>query len=301
MLSSMTFIWATVTQAPDLHVEVDWAQLSAVARVYSILFLAGLILNALFVWRFLRSHDVWHRNVRCLLRRPWTWVDVAQVVSLLLLLHLLVLGIMRTAQWLDRWPDGPASTMWIVLHSLALHWTAIAAIWLLALRRGISWRVGFAHRDWRSRDNLQHGVAAYLMAVPYLLIYAAIYYAWLQWTGRDPTPQDVVVLFQDMEYGFLYFYLGGLAILVAPVSEELLFRGLLLPLLARRLGVGAAVVGSSLVFALVHFHVPSLVPLFVFSVALSLAYIHTRSILTPIVMHGLFNAVSLWTSSQLAL
>lgn len=46
--------------------------------------------------------------------------------------------------------------------------------------------------------------------------------------------------------------LGGVAVGAAPVIEELLFRGLLLAALRQRLGTASAIVGSALLFSLVH-------------------------------------------------
>jgi membrane protease YdiL (CAAX protease family) len=84
-----------------------------------------------------------------------------------------------------------------------------------------------------------------------------------------------------------------LAAVLAPVFEECLFRGILLPLLARRLGTGAAVLLSSVAFASIHFHLPSLVPLCVVAVGFSLGYLYAGSLWVPIVMHALFNGVNL--------
>ena len=84
-----------------------------------------------------------------------------------------------------------------------------------------------------------------------------------------------------------------MGVALAPVAEELFFRGLALPLLARRIGVAPAVAAVSGVFALLHFHVPSLAPLFVIGSAFSVAYLATGSLAVPIAMHAVFNAVNL--------
>jgi membrane protease YdiL (CAAX protease family) len=47
----------------------------------------------------------------------------------------------------------------------------------------------------------------------------------------------------------------------------------------------------SAIFALSHAHLPSLVPLFALAIGLALAYELTGSLLVPIGMHALFNAV----------
>jgi len=61
----------------------------------------------------------------------------------------------------------------------------------------------------------------------------------------------------------------------------------------KRLGAGPAVILSSALFALIHFHVPSFFPLFVLATGLALAYIYTSSLWVPIMMHALFNGINL--------
>lgn len=88
-------------------------------------------------------------------------------------------------------------------------------------------------------------------------------------------------------------YMFFIAIALAPVAEELFFRGLLLPTMARKFGLSRAILVTSVLFAAVHPHLPALVPLFVVSVFLCVAYAYTNSIVVPIVMHVLFNGVNI--------
>ncbi len=80
------------------------------------------------------------------------------------------------------------------------------------------------------------------------------------------------------------------AVVVAPLVEEFVFRGYLYPVFRRYLGAGAGVLLNSALFAGVHLHLPSLAPLFVLSVCLTLAYEASGSLLVPIAMHALFNS-----------
>ena len=83
------------------------------------------------------------------------------------------------------------------------------------------------------------------------------------------------------------------AVFLAPIVEEVLFRGILLPLLARRIGPVPATVLSSIGFAAIHADLGSFAPLTLLAIALSLAYARTRSLRVPIAMHMLFNAANL--------
>jgi CAAX amino terminal protease family. len=49
---------------------------------------------------------------------------------------------------------------------------------------------------------------------------------------------------------------------------------------------------SASIFAAIHAHIPSLAGLFVLAVTLTLVYQSTGSLWTPMLMHALFNAVT---------
>ncbi len=79
--------------------------------------------------------------------------------------------------------------------------------------------------------------------------------------------------------------------LLAPVAEELAFRGLIYRHLRRALFPLASGVLSSLIFAVMHASLGQGVWALVLGLIAAVAYEQTRSILSPILIHGLFNAV----------
>ncbi len=88
------------------------------------------------------------------------------------------------------------------------------------------------------------------------------------------------------------------AVVVAPICEEFLFRGLVYGVFKRFGERIFAYVASSIFFAVVHGHVPTVLPLCLLAVALCLAYEITGCLWVPVAMHALFNALNLglmWT------
>ena len=85
----------------------------------------------------------------------------------------------------------------------------------------------------------------------------------------------------------------GLAIVLAPVAEEFLFRGLLYPFIKQLGWPRLAWIGVSLLFALIHLNAPTFLPLFVFALVLTWLYERTDCLLAPIVTHSLFNSANL--------
>jgi membrane protease YdiL (CAAX protease family) len=80
---------------------------------------------------------------------------------------------------------------------------------------------------------------------------------------------------------------------VAPVVEEIFFRGILYPTMRMRWGIIPAVIVSSLIFSAMHFHLPTFLPLFVLAVILSLTFEYTGSLAACIIAHSLFNSLSI--------
>jgi membrane protease YdiL (CAAX protease family) len=159
--------------------------------------------------------------------------------------------------------------------------------------RGRGWGEVFGLKGRRLGADFVRGVLAYLAMVPFFLFYTALYQWCLHALGYELEMQEVIRVLTAEAAPWLRFYLFFLAVAVAPFAEEVLVRGVGLPLLARKVGVAPAMILISLLFAGIHAHLVSLVPLFVVSLSLCVAYVCTQSLLVPAVMHGVFNAVNL--------
>jgi tetratricopeptide (TPR) repeat protein len=82
-------------------------------------------------------------------------------------------------------------------------------------------------------------------------------------------------------------------VIVGPIVEEILFRGLIYAALERRLGISGAIVISSLLFALVHLQVVYFIPIFCLGLVLGWARSRTNSLGLPILIHILNNSIAL--------
>jgi hypothetical protein len=85
-------------------------------------------------------------------------------------------------------------------------------------------------------------------------------------------------------------WLPILAIVAAPVFEEFIFRGLIFGGLRRSLGAWPAIAASAAVFAIVH-PPASMIPVFGLGLCAAFAFDRTKMLLTPMIAHGIYNAV----------
>lgn len=108
---------------------------------------------------------------------------------------------------------------------------------------------------------------------------------------------DLVPLFTGMKSPWL-FLLGGAVI--APVVEELFFRGFIFAGLRGRYSWQWAAVISAALFALLHFTPTALPPIFLLGLVFAWLYQHSGSIWPAILMHMLTNSLALGAAYALA-
>ncbi len=81
---------------------------------------------------------------------------------------------------------------------------------------------------------------------------------------------------------------AAMLVVVAPVFEELLFRGFLFGRLSTKIGVGSAIIVSSAFFAILH---PDVIGAFVFGLFACLLYLRYQTLMAPMVLHAANNFV----------
>jgi membrane protease YdiL (CAAX protease family) len=105
--------------------------------------------------------------------------------------------------------------------------------------------------------------------------------------------QDIVGVFARAGSPFSIAGLLVLAVVMAPIAEELVFRAGIFRVLKGRIGRWPAIAISSALFALLHGSLAGFAGLFCLGVAFCLSYERTRNIAVPMVAHGLFNLNSI--------
>ncbi len=81
-----------------------------------------------------------------------------------------------------------------------------------------------------------------------------------------------------------------MVVIVAPAAEEIIFRGYFYGVIRRYGGRIPAILTSSLLFAAIHVHLPSVPGLLLLALILCFLYERTGSLWAPITLHACFNA-----------
>lgn len=136
------------------------------------------------------------------------------------------------------------------------------------------------------RKGLVYGLAV----IPPMVLAMTVMNSLVTTLGLEPQRQEVFDWLGDPTLPLaVRTFLLVAVVIIAPVMEELLFRGILFAAVLKTRPFLFSALLSGTYFALIHFNAPSFLPLLALSVAFSAGYAATGSILTPIAMHVLFN------------
>jgi membrane protease YdiL (CAAX protease family) len=139
------------------------------------------------------------------------------------------------------------------------------------------------------------GATTFLVALPLLLLSAKLWELVLRTFDLPTERQSLIAMFANADSPLLLAIMITLAVVLAPLTEELVFRAGLFRFLRSHTPRWIALVGSSMLFASLHVNwatlegLSSFVPLMLLAVLFSLSYERTGKVGTPIVAHGLFN------------
>ncbi|HKY60481.1 MAG TPA: type II CAAX endopeptidase family protein [Gemmatimonadota bacterium] len=169
----------------------------------------------------------------------------------------------------------------------------------LALATVTAWAVFRSDRPWREALGfrgleVRHVPPLLLILIGAVTVFSEIYVVIQRFV---PVPAEFEAILRDLlELTNPADSLATLiiAIIIAPVLEEALFRGVILNGLARRYGPQSASFWTAVFFAFFHLYNPwQVLPTFFLGLVLAWLVLTTRSLLSAVVVHTMFNAASL--------
>lgn len=243
--------------------------------------LAGAAGTALFMLAGLAGvREVW-RSVRLappaprrLALWPAGWVLMAYLLSDLAA-NLGLVQVYGVLSHLDEWPS------WVDI-GIDAAWRLGGVgllIWLMFPEPGLAWR-------WFGMER-PVGWAATLGWLSLLLVVGSVWYSW----AAAWFPEPAYVSFdEDGWWGLFYSVLSG--VILAPLCEEIVYRGVMFAGLWRKLGFWWAAGISSLIFTVIHHYgVAGTVGVFLLGVGCCVLYRRTGSLKGPMILHAVYNGL----------
>ncbi|MEM9948871.1 MAG: type II CAAX endopeptidase family protein [Cyanobacteria bacterium P01_D01_bin.36] len=134
------------------------------------------------------------------------------------------------------------------------------------------------------------GLGGYLVALPLMLGVSLLnQQIWQGQGGNNPILQIVLEERDTVALGMFLFT----AAVAAPIFEEILFRGFLLPSLTRYMPTWGAIGLSSLIFSVAHLSFSEVLPLTVLGAILGFVYARSRNLAASILLHSTWNSVTM--------
>jgi uncharacterized protein len=173
------------------------------------------------------------------------------------------------------------------LHGLALIW-----IYLFLRSHQTTAVHGFGLANY-PLQSIALGLGSAIIALPIAMFGIGGSVAYLmKLVGLEPQAQPTVTVIREHGSSGQTIALGVAALVLAPVVEEVIFRGVLYQTVKQRGYPRLALWGTAVLFAGIHFNVAALLPLLFLALVFTWLYDRTQNLLAPIVAHALFNGVN---------
>ena len=180
----------------------------------------------------------------------------------------------------------------IIANVISQFFFAGVVVLFIVFRANILDVFGLRHANWkRIAIAIAGGLACIYVVAPIVGYFAGLL---LEKIGEGTQPQVAVQMILDAKKNnpTLLVGLAIMACVVAPICEEILFRGYLYGLLKRYSCRFFAALISGLIFGLIHASLTSLAPLVVVGIFLAIIYEFSGSLWAPIITHSIFNTVN---------
>ncbi|MDX1660577.1 MAG: CPBP family intramembrane glutamic endopeptidase [Gemmatimonadota bacterium] len=213
-----------------------------------------------------------------------TYPSLTRAVGLLLVTLLVAAALAAvTYEALPGWPDILRMAL---PTEIAL---ALAVVWAVG-RSDLGWRRALAWRGIEAR----HLMPLFLILVGSLTVFSELYVVIQKVVPVPASFERALAELLELSGPVDAIATIGVAVVLAPLLEEALFRGAILQGFARRYGPRRAALWTAVFFAFFHLYNPwQIIPTFFLGVVLAWLVLTTRSLWSAIVVHSAFNAASL--------
>ncbi|MBV5257682.1 CPBP family intramembrane metalloprotease [Synechococcus moorigangaii CMS01] len=134
------------------------------------------------------------------------------------------------------------------------------------------------------------GFGGYMVALPLVLLVSLLNQQIWQGQGGSNPILFLALKAQDQVALTIFFLTASV---LAPLFEEIMFRGFLLSSLTRYIPVWGSIILSAFLFAIAHMSLSEVLPLMTLGIILGFVYVKSRNLLAPMLLHSLWNSGTL--------
>ncbi|MBD2137352.1 CPBP family intramembrane metalloprotease [Anabaena sp. FACHB-1237] len=254
-------------------------------------FTGSIVLIILLIQRLLKGREsILATNSDLVWETPWNWEIIIQVFVLgfFLMGQLFIPELFAILPIPRHSGNVRIDALTILISYLMVAFGALSVLYFSIKRY-------FPLPEYWFRFNLFSnwflwGLGGYCAALPIVVIVSLVNQKlWQGQGGSNPLLQMALESRDNVALGIFF----STAAIAAPLFEEMLFRGFLLPSLTRYTSVWGAILASSLLFAAAHLSLSEILPLTALGVVLGVVYTRSRNLLAPMFLHSLWNSGTL--------
>ena len=179
-----------------------------------------------------------------------------------------------------------------VIGTLSFHAAAIFLVHHFLKLNGTNWREFLGLSGPHLKRIIIFAILIGILSLPLVWLLQKWSIDLMNLVKVESTPQPAIKVLESTVDSRQQLFFGVVAIILVPVAEESLFRGILYPFIKQRGYPRFAFWGTSTLFAAIHFNLVVFLPLTFFAIILLLVYEKTDKLVAPILMHSLFNLVN---------
>ncbi len=221
---------------------------------------------------------------------PWSLKDVFHITITVILIFILITGFLNMLNLEDLLEGSKYTSLFLSFGILLQGLISILVVLYFTKKKykKINLRdFGFKKIGvWKSILAI---LSAYFVYIGITIIIAAIIYHFKVEIPGYEVQENILELFGETNLDLIF---AGIAIvLIAPIAEEVFFRGFFLRALSNKWGIYYGSIASALVFSFLHYPWQSFIPIFILGLIINSLVIRYKSIWPAIGFHIFNNGI----------
>ena len=219
---------------------------------------------------------------------PWNLVDVLKAVVILL-----VLVIWNTFSKISLTVKSPSlafKPLTVALSMVFVYCILLFWVWFFSVRKYRAPWESLGFTSFELWEGLKIGVV-WLFVIKFLIFIYAMFAGKFGLRPSPETVEQIPRLFGSSLAGMMLATFT--AAFIAPIVEEIFFRGFLYSAIKKKVGVGWAIIISAVIFGFMHANAWTIMPVIIIGVVLAYLYEREKSLGPPIILHALNNLTSI--------
>jgi membrane protease YdiL (CAAX protease family) len=225
--------------------------------------------------------------------KPWALDSVMRLFLGIIITYCVGTIPINLLDHVTRWPAAERDFLEMLAAVLFLQVSALVWIGYFLRRHALGWKQAFGLESDETPTVVAYGILAGALFLPCAVGVQTLCAKLLELANFKPEAQAAVQALEDPTIPVIQkFVFGAVAVVLVPLVEESLFRGILYPAIKQLGYPRLALWGTSILFGALHANGPSFLPLVLFALLLVWLYETFGNLLAPIVAHGFFNAAN---------